>query len=424
MRSVLPKKIVLAFVCFYLLAPSAFAEDWLQFRGPQFGACSASDLPVEWSAENIVWKTDLPGPGSSCPVTFGERIYLTSYTGYGVDRKNPGDPSQLTRHVLCINSNDGKIVWQKTIDTKSSKNVYNQWAVALHGYASSTPAVDESGVYVFFGAAGCFAFDHDGEQQWEVDCGSRNHMFGSGTSPVIYNDLVIVNASPENGDLIAINKSTGKEVWRQSGINESWNTPAIYQNENGATELAVSIKGKVLAFKPEDGTPLWSCQAIADYICPSIVAHEGIIFAIGGRKNKTIAIRSGGSGDVSDTHKLWELPKGSNVCSPVIREEHLYWSSEKNGIVYCANLETGELVYEQRLTPTPGLIYASPLLAGGNLYYVSREKGTFVVEAKPEFKLIARNLIESDKSIFNANPVPSGNGFLLRSDKSLYYVRN
>lgn len=421
MRFVLSTTIVAASLYLSLHAQALLADDWPQFRGPSFGATSASDLPVRWSSENIVWKTQLPGPGASSPITFGHRVYLTSYTGYGVDRENPGDPSQLKRHVLCVNSNDGQILWTKTIDAKSARNQFTQWAVALHGYASSTPAVDSSGVYVFLGDAGCLAFDHDGTERWRFDCGSKTHMFGSGASPVLYSNMVIVNASPESGDLIAINKLSGKEVWRQPGIQESWSTPAIYQNANGLHELAISIKGSIRAFKPEDGTPLWSCLGVDGYICPSMVLTDGVLFALGGRQNQTVAVRIGGSGDVSKTHGLWELAKGSNVCSPVIHGRHLYWAKE-SGIVYCADIDSGELVYEERLNPKSGLVYASPLLSGGNLYYVSRENGTYVVAAKPEFELVAHNIIEGDGSVFNASPVPVGDGLLLRSDKFLYHM--
>ena len=404
------------------LSTSLAAESWTQFRGSDFGATSATELPVEWSSKNVSWKTALPGPGASSPVIYDGAIYLTCYTGYGVDVEEPGEPLDLQRHLLCIQANNGQIVWQKTIGAVSAENEFNDWAVALHGYASSTPAVDATGVYVFFGDAGCFAFDHDGHQRWQFACGKENHAFGSGASPILYNDLVIVNASPESESLIAINKLTGKEIWRQSEILEAWNTPVIYTNLNGAHELALSVEGKVLAYDPEDGQARWSCEAIDDYICPSIVADDGILYAIGGRDNTTVAIRSGGAGDVTESHKLWELGKGSNVPSPVIHDGHLYWAKEK-GIVYCANVSTGEMVYEERLKPKSGLIYASPLLVNGNLYYVSREKGTYVVAAQPQFELVSHNIMEEDDSVFNANPVPLANGFLLRSNKFLYYLR-
>ena len=250
-----------------------------------------------------MWKTPLEGRGASSPVTFGDRIYLTSYTGYGIDADNPGNPADLQRHLLCISLKDGKILWTKSVPAPSENNPFTTWAVALHGYASSTPAVDKTGIYVFFGAAGVLAFSHDGDQLWQTSVGTGTHDFGAGNSPVLYKDMVIVNASVECGDLIALRKSDGSEVWRQPDIAESWSTPAIYRNPAGAMELAVTIKEKVLAFNPDDGTPLWNCAGIPDYICPSIIAHDGTIFASGGRRSEMIAIRSGGKGDVTETNK-------------------------------------------------------------------------------------------------------------------------
>ena len=415
-------KTQLVAICLCFCVQPIVAEDWTQFRGPRFGTTESS-LPVRWSVENVAWKTELPGPGGSSPVVFEDHIYLTCYTGYGVARGRPGDPKKLERHLICFNKSNGKIVWRKTVGAKSSKNEYTQWAVALHGYSSSTPVVDETGVYVFMGDAGCIAYDHQGKRRWTFDCGQGTHKFGSGASPLLYGDLLIVNACPESGDLIAINKATGKQVWRQSGINESWGTPVIYKNTKGSDELAISIKGAILAFNPKDGKPLWNCQSIKAYICPSIVAHNGALFALGGKTNRAVAVRSGGSGNVSETHKLWELSKGTNVGSPVVHKGHLYWAKD-NGVLYCANIESGKIEYEERVVPDPGKIYASPILSGGNLYYVSRKNGTFVVAAKPKFELLAHNVIKGDKSVFNASPVPGSGGVLLRSDKYLYCIRN
>ena len=415
--------VIVAICSTVLLAGSALSADWTQFRGPSFGAANDAKVPVEWNGASVIWKTPLEGRGASSPVTFGDRVYLTYYTGYGIDIGDPGDPSSLVRHLMCIDLKEGKVLWTKAVASDSENNPFTVWAVALHGFASSTPAIDKTGVYVFFGATGVLAFSHEGEELWRTQCGTGTHSFGAGNSPVLYKDFVIVNASVESGDLIALNKADGKEVWRQSGIEQSWNTPAIYQTPEGSTELALTIKGKILGFNPDDGTPLWNCSGTVDYICPSIVAQDGILFATGGRTSKMIAIRSGGRGDVSETHKLWEIDRGSNVSSPVYYDGHLYWTKDNGGIAYCADVKTGELVYEQRLKPSPGLIYASPLLAAGRLYYVSRENGIYVVPAKPEFELLAHTKFEGDDSIFNASPVPvSGGGVLLRSDKYLYRI--
>ena len=198
----------------------------------------------------------------------------------------------------------------------------------------------------------------------------------------------------------------------------------IYKSLNGSDELAVTIKGKILAFDPNTGKPLWNCDGIDDYICPHIIVQDGILYASGGRRSRTIAIRSGGSGDVTESHRLWDIAKGSNVSSPVYHDGHLYWAKEKNGVLYCANAETGEVLYEQRLDPASDLIYASPLLANGRLYYVSRENGIFVVAAKPEFELLAHTKMEGDDSVFNASPVPlPGGAVLLRSDRFLYRIK-
>jgi hypothetical protein len=226
----------------------------------------------------------------------------------------------------------------------------------------------------------------------------------------------------ESGDLIALDKKTGKEVWRQPGMTMSWSTPTLVQTADGSLELVVSVKGGILAFDPATGEELWNCEGIQDYICPTVIAQDGIAYAIGGRKNTALAVRSGGRGDVTDSHKLWEIGKGSNVSSPVYHQGNLYWASESRGVLYCADAGTGELIYQERLDPRPGRIYASPLLADGRLYYTSRDAGTFVVAASPEFTLLAHNRIATDDSIFDGSPVASQGQLLLRSDKYLYCI--
>lgn len=397
------------------------AEEWNQFRGSDFGRTSESQVAELWNSDAVAWKTPLPGRGSSCPVVFKDRAYVTAYTGFGIRDDAPGNPGDLVRHLFCINLSDGSIVWQKDVPAPSHKAQYNNWGVGVHGYASSTPAVDPTGVYVYFAEAGLIAFDFDGNQRWQADCGSKTHSFGSGNSPVLYKDTVIVNASVESGDLIAINKSDGSEVWRQGGMSESWNSPVVYKNQNNKDELALSIKGKILAFDPNTGERLWSCAGVDDYICPNIIVEDGVLYAGGGRRSRLIAVRSGGSGDVTDSHKIWDIVQGSNVSSPVYHQGHVYWAREKGGLVYCVDAQTGETNYKQRLDPSSDLIYASPLLADGRLYYVSRKNGIFTVAATPEFKLLSHTNLDGDDSIFNASPVMISDGsVLLRSDKFLY----
>lgn len=418
-RSLLATALSLGYLA--CLSSGASGADWTQFRGPGGRAQSSeTGLPTTWSAdENIVWKTALPGPGASSPVTFGGRVYLTCYSGYGLTESSPGEMQNLVRHLICVDPKTGKIVWDKALKATGPDYAY-QGFMLLHGYASSTPAVDENGVYVFFGTAGAAAFSHQGEQLWVTPCGNGKHEWGSGTSPVLYKNLVIINASVESQSLIALDTKTGKEAWRQPGMNSSWNSPVVVKNSAGEWELAVQVQGQVLGYNPLTGEKLWNCKGIDDYICPTLLEQDGVLYAVGGRQSKVVAIKLGGRGDVSQTHRLWELKKGSNVSSPVFHEGYLYWAHDTRNSVYCANAKTGKLVYEERLDPNAGKIYASPLLADGKLYYVSRDKGAFVVQAQPEFKLLAHNTLATDSSTFNASPIVLDGKLLLRSDKYLY----
>ncbi|PHS01744.1 MAG: serine/threonine protein kinase [Blastopirellula sp.] len=407
-----------------LLISPVSAEDWTLFRGPSsYGASAATDLPTQWDGKkNILWKTELPGPGASSPVVLGDHIYVTSFSGYGMNEDEPGEKKELKRHLICVDRTTGKVIWDKSIDADPEIEEKNfSGFVALHGYASSTPAVDKSGVYVFFGTGGAAAFGHDGKLKWNVPCGTKTHGFGTANSPVIYKNTVIINASVESGAIIGLSKKNGEELWRWEGVEKSWNTPILVQ-ANGKDELVFNTKKTVRALAPSNGEELWTCEAMDDYICPSVIHHNGIVYAIGARKNATVAIRTGGRGDVTDTHIVWQNNKGSNVSSPAYFEGHLYWASEGKGIAYCADAETGDIVYEERMDPRPDRIYASPIVADGKVYYMSRTKGAFVVAAKPEYEMLSHNVIEDDSSVFNGSPAVVDGKIYLRSNQALYCI--
>jgi hypothetical protein len=410
----------LAAVVLVVLLPCLAGADWPQFRGPGGSAVSADKgLPAQWSAtENIVWKTDLPGPGGSSPVVWGNQIFLTCYTGYGASEANPGKLSDLRRLVLCLDRASGKIVWQDQVDPVLPEEEY-EGRFTLNGYATSTPATDGKRVFVFFGKTGVLGYTAAGERLWQTSVGTRTDGWGSATSPVLYKNLVIVNASVESGSLVALDQATGKEVWRASGMRSSWNTPVLV-DVGDAHELVVAIKGKLLAFNPDSGEALWNCDAIDDYVCPSVVAKDGVVYAIGGRRATAVAVKAGGRGNVTETHRLWSVAAGSNVASPLVHDGHLYWVSDA-GIAHCLKVDTGEIVYRERL-PRAGRVYASVTLADGKLFSVSRENGAFVLAAAPEYKLLAQNSLSPDNSIFNASPVVSNGQLLLRSDQALYCI--
>jgi outer membrane protein assembly factor BamB len=233
--------------------------------------------------------------------------------------------------------------------------------------------------------------------------------------------MVIINASVESQSLVALDRKTGEEKWRASGIKAAWNTPIVVTADSGRKELVVARAGDILAFDPDTGESLWSCKTdITWYMVPTVVAADGVVYYLGGRSGIVAgAVRAGGSGDVTATCRLWTSKTGSNVTSPIYHDGHLYWMSDKMGVAYCAVAATGELVYEQRLERFGG-VYASPVLAEGRLYYFDRWGSAVVLAAKPEFEQLAVNRIEGDRTRFDGSPAVDGNRLLVRSGKFLY----
>jgi outer membrane protein assembly factor BamB len=383
------------------------------------GASDATGLPLNWSLdENLAWKTPMPGPGASSPVVFGDRIYITCYTGFFVPDQPGGSQDDLKRQLIAIDRKTGDVIWDKAVKAKLPE----EERIRDHGFAASTPAVDADRVYVFFGKTGVIAFDHDGNQVWQADVGSRTHGWGSASSPVLHGDLLLVNASVESQSLFALNKSNGQEVWKAGGINEAWNTPLVIDAIGGRKEVIVATHGTIQAFDPANGEQLWTCKTdITWYMVPSVVAQDGTVYCLGGRSGvASLAVKSGGSGDVTSSHRLWTSNKGSNVSSPVFLDGHLYWMNDSRGIAYAAKADSGDLVYEERVERA-GQVYSSAVLADGRIYYLNRDGRTFVLAAKPGFELLATNELR-DRSLFNGSPVVDGKRLLIRSDKFLYCI--
>ncbi len=414
-----------------LLPYSLHAKDWRGFRGYQGNgsATGAANLPAKWSdKENIDWRAELPGAGTSSPITVGDQIFLTCYSGYAMKRDEPGEMEDLMRHVVCLSRKNGKIVWTKKFKPKLPESKYSGGNNSWHGYASSTIASDGEHLYVFFGKSGVYCLTLKGDEVWHVSVGDKTRGWGSANSPVLFKNLVIINASIESGTMVALDKKTGKEVWKTGGIKGAWNTPALVGLLNGSTEIVLSLPGRpighIVGYDPINGKELWRAEAIPDrgYVCPSVISHKEIVYAVGGRKNTAVAIKAGGRGDVTKTHKLWSVSRGSNVSSPVYYDGHLFWFHERRGVAYCIDVKTGKLVYEKRIQPRPGIIYSSMLVADGKLYMVSQHNGTYVISANEKFELLAHNTFGEDDSRTNACPIISDGQILLRNDKYLYCI--
>lgn len=400
---------------------SGWAENWTRFRGNSGSGIAGSRIPTTWSdTENLAWKTKLPGKGSSSPVVFGDRVFLTAYSGYGQSAEQPGDRADLRLHVIGLSLEDGSILWDKQVDPAPEEQAATK-RVADHGYASPTPCVDSSNVYAAFGPSGVVAFTHEGEFLWRQSVGTNTAGFGAASSPIVFKDLVIMNASIEDRAVYGLEKATGKVRWRTDGIERAWTTPTIVTLDHGEHELVLNQKGAILGLDPKTGAKLWSCYAIQDYVVPCVVVDGETLYCSGGRDNKTFVVRAGGRGDVTDTHLVWDVSRGANVTSPLLDDGYLYWSHDK-GLALCLRASDGKEMFRERM-PTRGRVYASIVGDGEKLFLTTRDEGVLVLAAQPRYQELAINRLGSASERFNATPAIVGDQLLIRSDHALYCVR-
>ena len=222
--------------------------DWPRFRGPNGSGIAedSSEMPIEWGPQkNIVWKLKLPGPGASSPIICGDQVFVTCYSGHGTSRDNVGQIENLKRHLVCVDRKTGKQQWVRTVAATLPEDTYSGMGIPAHGYASHTPVADGERVYVFFGKSGVHCFDLEGNELWKanVGTGSDPKRWGSSSSPIVHEDLVIVTASAESSSLVGLEKRTGKEKWRQTadGLIDVWGTPVIAKVDETRSDLVLGV---------------------------------------------------------------------------------------------------------------------------------------------------------------------------------------
>ena len=404
-------------VVLFCIVPASLlqAADWPRFRGPMGnGISSDSRIPTEWSdTKNLKWKLAMPGAGFSSPIVVGDFVFVTCYSG--AER----DLTKLKRHLVCVDRRKGKIAWSKVVPSSVPERRGPRFGTS-HGFASHTPVSDGKRVYVMFGNTGVLAFDLKGKPLWQKSVGSDNAaMFGSGASPILYKDKLIVTAASESQTIRAFDKKTGKQLWKAAGsLSRCYSTPVIGKTAKGEDELLLSLDYEVWSLNPKTGKLKWYAETKVDTnACPSLVVDGGIVYVIGGRSGRRAAIRLGGKGDVTKTNVIWSMAGGSYVPSPVLHKGHLYWINDR-GIAYCVDVKTGKEVARKRIG---GRYYASLVLIGNKLYAVSRFTGTYVLEATPKLTQVAHNKLP-DKSDFSGSPAVSDGQLILRSDKYLYCI--
>jgi outer membrane protein assembly factor BamB len=419
----------------------AAADAWPGFRGAQSNAVAEGELPIHWSAtENVTWKTEIPGIGWSSPVVWGDRIFLTSVIPsgseeapkkglyFGGERKAPADEHRWM--VYCVDFKTGKIAWQHEV----FRGVPKQSHHLKNTYASETPVTDGEMVYFLFGNTGLYAFDMSGNAKWSRTYEPQNTRYGWGTgaSPILYNGrLYVVNDNDEHSYIDVLDKKTGAVIAKidRTGEGTNWATPFIWENEK-RTELIVNGTKHVRSYDL-DGKLLWEFSGMSSIAIPTPFAKFGLLYLssgyVGDQVRPVYAIRPGASGDISlktgeasSAFVAWYLPQGGAYNpTPVIYGDYYYTLLDR-GFLTCHDARTGKEVYAKvRIDPAVGEFTASPIAANGKLYLFSEGGDAFVVEAGPEYKLIAKNSLDE---MVMATPAAVRGSVIIRTASHLYRI--
>jgi outer membrane protein assembly factor BamB len=353
-------------------------------------------------------------------VTWRDRVYVTCYTGYGIDADEPGDMQNLERHLLCIRRSDGELLWKATMRSKAAVQAY-QGSLLEHGYATHTPTVDSEGVYVFYGSSGAASYTHAGEPRWQTSCGSKVHGYGSASSPILSDNVLIVSAHVESESIIGLDTRNGRELWRVEATRQVWCTPIIARNADKAELVCFQEKRSVAGLNPANGRKLWSYQtstADVQRVASGPVKYKNAIITSQGGWGAN-SFRFGGTGNVTDSHRQWNSTAGIYGI-PLIFQDQLVAPFRGTVRICDAKKGPGRDQYI-RLNPSKDG-YASSVIADDKLYRVYKEDGVCVVQLGQEPKQIAHNVLEGDTSFFNATPAISNGQLFLRSDKFLYCI--
>jgi len=419
---------VLPLLCLLALAtPRAIADNWPAWRGDASGSAESREknLPTQWSQNrNVKWRVALPNRGNSTPVVWGGKVFVTQV----VEKDN-------FRSVMCFDRRNGKLLWQKGVTWSKPERTHR-----TNPYCSASPVTDGERVIATFASAGVFCYDLDGKLLWKRDLGPQDHVWGNASSPVLYKDLCILYHGPGQGAfLIAMDKFTGRTVWKfdepkwkigkrtdgfqgneERGIVGSFSTPIIVP-AGGRDELIMSFPLEIRAFNPETGSELWRCEGLNPLVYTSPVYHDGVVVAMGGYYGNSLAVKVGGSGNVTATHRLWhKVRHNGGIGSGVAHNGHLYYQSS-SGVGYCLNIRTGEEIWEERLRGQSRRTgaWGSPMIAGDNIYYLNQGGDTIVFKASPKFQQVAANPTGEQT---NSSVVASDGDLFIRTHKALWCI--
>ncbi len=381
---------------------------------------------MKWSAaEGVKWKTTLAEPGDSSPIVWGDRVFIAQ-----------AKEAEGGRTVICFNRRDGKLLWQHGVTWKQPEKRYGQ-----NPFCAASPVTDGERVIAFFGSAGLFCWDMNGKELWRRDLGHQEHEWAYAASPVLHGNVCALYFGPGlNARLIGLDKRTGKTLWEFAepaheqrprtdgfrgsearGMSGTFTTPIVVR-AGKRDELIQTFPQLTRAFDPATGKPLWHCDGLNELVYASPIHADGVLVGMGGYFGTSIAVKTGGSGDVTATHRLWQTVRTKNrLGSGVIAGDHLYVLNTE-GIAECLELKTGKTVWQERLRGTGAKqeSWSSMVLAGGLIYILNQSAETIVLKASPKFEPVATNPL--DGTLCNSSHAISNSEIFIRTHKHLWCI--
>lgn len=430
----------IAAIAISLVSATTVAGDWPQWRGPNHdGTAPGADPPVTWSEdENVRFKVRLPGSGLASPVVYGDRIFLLATeaadeAAYAESRKKAQEvlerkewppavqPVAQRFLVLALSTKDGSEVWRRT----AAERVPHESHYIDSSWASASPVTDGDVLLAQFGSNGLYAFDLDGKPLWDVDLGDMRTRrgFGEGSSPVIHGDRVIVNWDHEDDSfIVALDKNTGKELWRTARPGEvsSWATPLVVEH-GGRAQVIVPGTGKSRGYDLKTGKEIWSLGGMTVNAIPTPVHRDGVVYLTSGYRGQILQAvdlsRAKGELEGTDAVRFVHERHTPYVPSPLLYGDRLYFVKHFKNILTVLDAATGEVRYTEVRLPGISNVYASPVGAAGRVYFVGRGGNAVVLKHGDAFEVLAENELDDG---FDASPAIVGDTIYLRGREFLY----
>lgn len=415
--------------------PDAALDNWPQFRGPLgTGVAPRGNPPAAWSeAKNIKWKTSIPGLGHASPIVWGDSVFLTTAAPFGDAVPAPKEldheahdnrpASHKQRFIaLAIHRDDGRILWQKTLREEQPHEGVHETGT----WASNSPVTDGEYLFAYFGSRGLYCLDLDGHLLWQKDFAKMRtrHGHGEGSSPALYGNTLVVNWDHQGDSfVVALDKRTGKELWRTPRDEiTSWSTPLIVEYD-GKPQVVIAATNRVRGYDLASGNVIWECAGLSRNVVATPLASEGIVYVANSYDwQAMLAIDlSKAKGDITGTDAVvWKRDRDTPyVPSPLLYGERLYFTKHLQGFLTCVDARTGKTRFGPVRLPNVDYIFASPVAANHQLYITCRNGNTLVVKDGDEFVLLAQNRLDDS---FSATPAVVGDEIFLRGERFLYCI--